>query len=778
MGSKAPLSSRSAIGAAISRVEDFRLITGAGRFVDDFEFRNTVYAQVLRSPHAHARISSIDISSARAAPGVLLVLTGEDVVREKLGSMICKFAPAIVDGRGYRPSYPILATDKVRHVGDRVALVVAETLEQARDASELIDVEYEELEAVSLQNALSAGSVKVWDESANNLCMEIVLGDPNQTDEMFLRAAHTVHTEIRYPRISANTMEPRGAIAYFEPTDGRCTICTSTQAPFRVRENICAVLGLQEMHLRVIAPDVGGGFGMKANAYPEEALLVWAARKLGCPVKWTATRGEALLSDMHGRDQMTKAEMAFSADGRILALRAETLINVGAYLAYSAGVPPTNATTSFTSCYDIPLICVRVRAPFTNTAPVGPFRGSGKPEATFVVERLIDLGGKQVGIDAIELRRRNFIRTESMPYKTAGGFVYDSGEFEAILRKALLMADADAFVSRREKSLQRGFLRGFGLSMHCQPSGHQSERMEIRIDPKGSISLYVGTVASGQGHETMFPQMVSGWLGVPMSEIQVFQGDTDRTLFGRGTFAQRSMIAGGSALHDAATQIVENARHLAASMLDAPKDSIDFDDGIFFARGTNKTASLADVARFSYYGSNVPSEVGIGLSGVGTFSGTPSFPNGCMIVEVELDTETGAVTIDRLTAVDDVGIVINPNALSGQLHGSVAHGLGETLLEQVVYDDTGQLLSGSFQDYAMPRASHIPPIEEGHSLVPSKTNPLGVKGGAEAGNVGAPPAIMSAIFDALSQFEIKSISLPATPERIWRALRTAKELTK
>jgi carbon-monoxide dehydrogenase large subunit len=771
--------SATGLGASVPRLEDARLVSGRGHFVDDIGMPNVAYGYVLRSPHAHARIVNIDKSAALAMPGVLIILTAEDARCERLGTLPRRqFPKSAGDDAGHVPPYPILADGKVRHVGDRVALIVAESVAVAKDAAERIVVEYQPLRSVGLSDALMGGAPKVWDDASTNLCVQLELGDRAAVENVFARADHVTKLSIRYPRASANAIEPRAALAYYDPVDGRCTLCTTTQAPYRVRESVAAVLGFPEINLRVIAPDVGGGFGMKGQVYPEEVLVVWAARKLERPVKWTADRSESLTSDMHGRDQITTAELALAADGHFLALRAATVINVGAYLGYSAGVAPAGASKSYSSVYALPLIRTVVRAAFTNTAPVGPYRGSGKPEASFTIERLVDQAAREMGIDPIAMRRRNLVPAAAMPYRTQGGHVYDSGDFERVLDRALALADRPGFAARRAMSEQRGFYRGFGLAMHCQQAGHGSERMEIRIDENGSATLNVGTVSTGQGHETMFAQMASDWLGVPLDRIRVSQGDTDRTLFGRGTFAQRSMLAGGSALRGAAQEIVEKGKRIAAQMLKAAESDIDFQSGIFHMKGTNRSATFAEVAKKSYVG-GLPGQPGVGLCGAGIYAGPVSFPNGCMICEVEVDPDTGRIVVDRLTAVDDVGVAVNPMTLEGQLHGSIAQGLGEVLIEEVVYDsDTGQLLSGSFMDYCMPRATDMPQMVSEQESIPAKTNPLGVKGGAEAGNVGAPAAVINAVMDALAPLGVRDIPLPAKAEHVWRAIQDAAILNK
>ena len=768
-------SAKSGLGAPVRRVEDARLLTGEGHYVGDLVLPDMVFAHVVRSPHAHARILGIDKTAALSAPGVLAVLTGEDVARAKLAGIGCDSFPKLPPGsRSYCPVQPILVADRVRHVGDRVALIVAETVAQAKDAGESLIVEYEALRAVTLVDALAPDAPKVWDEADGNVSFQLEVGDRNTVDEKFAVAAHVTKIFVHYPRASANSMEPRAALAYRDPMDGRYTLCTSAQSPYRVREAVCDILGIPQSSLRVVAMDVGGAFGMKGQLYPEEVLVVWAAGTVGRPVKWTADRSESLASDMHGRHQIADAELALDRDGRVLAFRTSVTIDVGAYLSHSAGVPPRNAGISYPGTYHVPLIHAVVRATFTNTSQLGPYRGSAKPEASFVLERLIEKAAREMGIDPVDLRRRNLIRPSDMPYETPGGYVYDSGNFERVLDKALALADWQGFERRRAECERRGLRRGIGLAMHCQRAGTFSERMEIRVAQDGSIALHVGTLSTGQGHETMFAQMVSGWLGVPMNQVRIFQGDTDKVLFGRGTFAQRSMSTGGSALKLAADEVVAKGRRLSAWMLEVSDADIVFEDGMFRVAGTDREVSFREVAKTSYMGSGLPQELGIGLDGVGAHEGTYTFPNGCMICEVEVDPDTGTIKVDRLSAVDDVGVVVNPLTLEGQLHGSIAQGLGETLVEQVVYDrESGQLLTGSFLDYCMPRADIMPDIVSELALVPAKTNPLGVKGGSEAGNVGAPAAIINAVIDALSPWGVTDIPMPATPERVWRAIHEA-----
>jgi len=760
------------IGACVRRVEDRRFVTGQGNFVDDVSFPNAAIAYVVRSPHAHAKIVRIDKSAALQAPGVIGVLTGEDSIKEGLGEIPCPGFPALPDGaRFHRPLRPVLAKEFVRHVGDCVALIVAETLQQAKDAGELLVVNYEELPAVTVVDALAEDASRVWRDAHSNISFQLERGDRQAVDRAFASAAHVTRLRLHYPRVTANTIEPR-AVAACRETGQRFSLYSSSQTPYRLRETVCRVLGMSELDLRVVSPDVGGGFGMKGQVYPEDVLVLWAARKFNRPVKWRAERSaDSMTSDAHGRHQMVEAQLALDGEARILALRSSLAIDLGAYLSSTAGSAPNNATTSLSSAYVIPLIHVVVRAVFTNTAMMASYRGTAKPEASFVVERLVDKAARELGIDPVDMRRRNLIPASAMPHKTAGGFVYDCGDFNGVLDKALKLSDWAGFAARRAQSEARGLRRGIGLAMHCQRAGNQSERMEIRVAPNGSLALHLGTHSHGQGHETVFAQMVHEWLGVGIDDVRVFQGDTDRVLFGRGTFSQRSMLAGGSALKLAADDVIKKGKRIAGWMLEAAEADIEFAAGAFRVKGTDREVSFKAVAGKSYQGQGVPPELNVGLDGTGSHPGPYTFPNGCMICEVEIDPETGAVSVSRLCSVDDAGVIINPMTFEGQLHGSTAQGLGEALLEQILYErQTGQLITGSFTDYAMPRADNMPPIVSDVHPVPTKTNLLGVKGGAEAGNVAAPAAIINAIIDALAPLGVEDLPIPATSERIWRAI--------
>ncbi|NKB20739.1 MAG: molybdopterin-dependent oxidoreductase [Alphaproteobacteria bacterium] len=763
------------LGAPIPRVEDERMLTGKGRYVDDLSMPDMCHAYVVRSPHAHARLLSINTSRAAAAPGVLLILTGEDVTKEQLGDLTCMSFPKLPpNSPSYCPTQPILACEKVLFVGEGIALVVAETLEQAKDAGEFLEIEYELLPAVTLVDAHVDNAPKVWDDAESNTSFQIISGDSSDVDAQFVAAAHVSKFRVQYPRATSNSMEPRGTFAYRNQMDGRMTLCSSAQEPHEIKHVVSHILDMSQLDLRVIAMDVGGAFGMKGQVYPEDVLVVWAAAKLDRPVKWTADRSEALATDMHGRSPIAEAAMAFDKDGKILAMRTSVIVDVGAYLSIWAAVPPRNATISFPGTYHIPLIHAEVKATFTNTTLMGPYRGSGKPEASYVLERLMSNAAREMGIDPIELRRRNLISPDVMPYQTPGGYLYDTGDFERVLDTAIELADWDGFETRKAKAENRGLRRGIGLALHCQRAGTFSERMEIRVDQDGLISAHVGTLSTGQGHETMFAQMISGWLSVPLDQIRVFQGDTDKVLFGRGTFAQRSMATGGPALKLAADDVIRKGSRIAAWMLEASEADVAFENGLFKVAGTDRSVTFKEVVKTSYLGAGVPQELGVGLDGVGNHDGTYSFPNGCMICEVEVDPDTGSLNVDRLYAVDDVGVVVNPLTLAGQLHGSVAQGLGEATVEQILYDrESGQLLTGSFMDYGMPRADMMPDIISEESLVPSTNNPLGVKGGSEAGNCGMPSAIILATLDALSPLGVTDVPIPATPQRVWRAIQDA-----
>jgi carbon-monoxide dehydrogenase large subunit len=766
------------IGQPVRRVEDRRFLTGRARFVDDVELPRQTYGALVLSPHAHARLRGVDISRAMAAPGVICVLTGADALRDKLGGIPPNAMPEDMGGpKGYRTFRPVLVADKVRHVGERVAFVVAETAAQAREAAELVDVDYEPLAvAVAVEDAVREGAAKIWEDWTSNVSFALMMGNREATDAAFAGARHTVSLRLLNNRLSANALEPRGAIGDYNPADDAYTLYTSTQNPHGVRTVIAqAVFRLSETKFRVIAQDVGGGFGMKADTYPEEALVLWASRRCGRPVKWIQTRSEGLLNDDHGRDQVVQGEMALDEHGKILAIRAQALHALGAYVVGAAIVPVIYSLKLVPSAYAVPAVHLTTKAVFTNTAPTGPYRGAGRPEAVYLTERLLDRAAAVIGVDPVEIRRRNLIAPEAMPYRTPTGFVYDTGEFAATMDRCLDLADWKGFASRRAASERKGKRRGRALTYYIEDCGVFNDRMELRFDPSGNVTIVAGTFSHGQGHATTYAQMVSEWLGVPFENIRLIQGDTGQVAFGRGTYASRSSLVGGSALKVAADALIDKARPLAAHLMEAAPADVQFGDGKFRVVGTDRSMPLVDVAKAFYRPVGLPKQFGIGLEASGAWAADPqNFPNGAHVCEVELDPDTGGVTIDRYVVVDDVGRVINPLICEGQVQGGLAQGIGQALFEEVAYDRTsGQLLSSTFTEYCMPRADDLPPFTLGFHDVPCTTNPIGVKGIGEAGSVGAPPTVINALLDALTPLGVDRLDMPATPARVWEALRQA-----
>jgi carbon-monoxide dehydrogenase large subunit len=680
------------------------------------------------------------------------------------------------EDKAFWPYRPILAVDRVRHLGDGVVLIVAETLACAHDAAEKIVIDYEELPA-NVSAAMAENSERIWPEAEGNICFSYQLGDCSAAETAFAHAAHIEKLQLLNNRLSANPLEPRGAVGLCDPRADRFTLYSSTQAPHRTREILCRdVFQIPETSMRVVAMDVGGGFGMKGPVFPEEAMVLWAAKKVGRAVKWIAERSESLVSDMHGRDQYWDAELACDNTGRMLALRVKVDHNIGAYVANNGFVPALLSGAILPTVYGCPIFHASFRGVFTNTPMTGPYRGSGQPESTYVVERLMDRMATRLGIDRLELRRRNYIPATAMPYRTPLGQDYDSGEFDSVLQKALDLADWTGFERRKAGSAAFGHLRGIGLASFIEITAIYNDRMEIRMDPSGAATIIAGTFSHGQGHETVFAQMISEWLGIPFHKIRLIQGDTDSVSFGRGTYASRSTSIGGTCLRAACDQIINKGRKIAAHLLEASLEDIEFEHGYFNVIGTDRRIGIEDVARKAYAALRWPNDLGVGLEGIGGYTPeTPNYPNGCHICEVEIDPETGRTTILRYTAVDDVGRPINPLLLAGQVHGGVTQGVGQAIMEAVVFDDaTGQIISGSFLDYAMPRAADVPLFEVGVHNVPCRTNPIGVKGAGEAGCVAAPPAVINAILDALRPLGVTDIEMPATAERIWRAIHKAK----
>jgi carbon-monoxide dehydrogenase large subunit len=774
---------RYGIGQPVRRVEDQRFLTGHARYVDDIHLPHMLHGAVVMSPHAHALIKSISVEEALKIPGVHLVLTGKDAQAENLGGIPPLFMPEDMGGpKGYRTFRPLLEPAKARYVGDRIAFVVADTPEVARIAAEKVEVEYEPLPAVvNVADAAKDGAPKVWDDNAaGNLAFPLMMGNKDATDAAFAKAKHTVAVRLYNNRITANTLEPRCCIGDF--ANDAYTLHTSTQNPHGVRSILAnAVFRLSENKIRVVSPDVGGGFGMKGDTYPEDGLVLWASRKLGRPVKWVATRTESLLGDNHGRDQLISAEMALDEAGKILAIKAQALHAVGAYVTNAGVVPVLCGLRNIPNVYVVPAMLVMAKATFTHTTPLGPYRGAGRPEASYVIERLMDEAARKTGIDPVELRRRNFIPPSAMPYDTTAnwtvgkpvGWTYDSGEFAKLTDRALEISDWNNYQGRKAKSEKNGKLRGRSLIYYLEDSGVFNERMELRFDPSGTVTIVAGTHSHGQGHATTYAQLVSDWLGVPFESVRLVQGDTDAVSFGRGTYASRSAMLGGSALKGAADAIVEKAKPMAGFLLEASAGDIEFKEGKFKVVGTDKGIPLVDVAKAFYRPVGPTTRFGTGLDASGSSAVPPSFPNGCHTCELEIDPETGVVEIDRYTVVDDVGRVINPMICHGQIEGALAQGIGQALMENVAFDaESGQMLSATFMDYAMPRAADLPAHYEMDFIdVPAKTNPLGVKGVGEAGCVGAPPVVMNAILDAL---KIDHLDMPATPHRVWQAIQKAK----
>jgi carbon-monoxide dehydrogenase large subunit len=769
---------RFGIGQSVRRVEDRRFVTGLAKYVADLPFPKCSHAAVVRSQHAHARILGYEIEEARRAPGVIGVFTGADVLADGLRGFTASAMPEDLGApKGHRTWRPILATDKVRFVGEAVVLVVAETAALAADALELVVVDYEALPSVThLDDAAADGSVQVHEDCpAGNMAWGLMFGSQEATDTAFEQAPHSVSLRLENKRLTAVAMEPRGCVGEYDPAGGGYTLHTSTQNPHGVRKEVAEVLGIHETQVRVIGPDVGGGFGSKADAYPEDALVLWASRKLSRPVRWIATRSEGLLSDTCGRDQVVFGELAFDDHGKILGIRARAMQNVGAYIAPAGLVPSIFSLRFIPSTYDVQAVHVMTRGMFTNTSPLGPYRGAGRPESTYLIERLIDKAAATLGLDTVEIRRRNFISKESMPYRTATGYLYDSGDFQKVVDSAIALSDWEAFAERRADSERGGRLRGRSIAYFIEQGGVFNDRMELRFDPGGNVTIVAGTFSHGQGHETTFAQMVSEWLGVPFESIRFVQGDTDKVAFGRGTYAARSSMVGGSALRVAADKIIERARLMAADLLEIAPSDLEFVNGSFKVVGDEKSLPLTEVAKAFFYPRGITDKHGVGLDASGTWSTEKeNFPNGCHICEVEVDAETGEVSIERYTIVEDLGVVINPMIAEGQTHGGLAQGLAQALVEHHAYDrDSGQLITGSLGDYGVPRMAFMPDLVSAFECTPCLTNPLGVKGVGEGATIAAPPAVINAVLDALRPLGVNHLDMPATPDRVWEAIQAA-----
>jgi len=770
------------IGQPVTRQEDTRLVQGQGHFQDDRVVPGQAYAVFLRSPHAHAEIRSIDTAAAAAAPGVLAVFTGADYAADGLGMPKATQPRKRADGSPmFAPQRPALVADRVRYVGDPLAMVIAETLSQAKDACELIDVDYAPLPSVtSTAAAVDPTSPRVWDDNPDNISHIHQRGDQAATEAAFAKASHVVRRRYVITRVHAQYMEPRGAIGVYDEGDDRYILYADVNYPHRVRNMLAnQVFAVRESHVRVVVRDVGGGFGTKGWQYVEHRLTLWAARKLGRPIRWTCERSEAVLADEHGRDNIGEIALAFDDSGRVLGLRLDMIANLGAYVASDRQLlTPFGMIATVTGVYDIPAAFVHIDAVLTNTNPTAPYRGAGRPEAIYLIERALEAAAVELGIDAIELRRRNLIAPQELPYATPLGPVYDCGAFAANMEQALALADYDGFAARREESRRRGLLRGIGLANAIeQAAGPVPEYAEIRFNPSGTALVMLGTKSHGQGHETVFKQILHEQLGIDPGDVQYIDGDTDRVAFGMGSNGSRSMVAGGSALMLAADKIIDKGRRIAAHMLEAAEPDITFADGRFAVAGTDRGIGLREVAMAAFVPARLPAGVEPGFYEHATYAPPqPTFPNSCHICEVEIDPETGGVRLLAYNVVDDVGTVINPLTLKGQIHGGIAQGVGQVLMEQVVYEPgSGQLLSASFMDYAMPRADTLCAVDVVSNPVPTNRNPLGAKGAGEAGTVGALPAVMIAIMNALAPLGVVELDMPATSENVWRAIARARQ---
>lgn len=780
----------SGIGASLRRKEDARFVTGKGRYTDDINRPGQLYAYLVRSPEAHAEIASIDADAAKSAPGVVAVFTGEDVATDEIGGLPCGWQIHSKDGSPMlEPPHPALAHGRVRHVGDPVAMVVADSKAHAKAAAALVEVDYRPLPAVAnLAQAREDGAPLVWDDGPGNLCYDWEIGDEAATDAAFESAAHVVTLELTNNRLVANAIEPRAAIGEYDPNDESHTLYTTSQNPHVIRLLMGAfVMGIPEHKLRVVSPDVGGGFGSKIFHYAEEVLVTWAAKKVGRPVKWTAERSESFMSDAQGRDHVTKGELALDEDGKFVGLRVHTDANLGAYLStFGPAVPTYLYATLFAGCYTTPAIYANVKGVFTNTVPVDAYRGAGRPEAAFLLERLVDMAARELGMDRVEIRRKNFIQPDQFPYQTPVALEYDIGDYEGTLDEVLELSAWNGFEDRRREAASRGKLRGIGLSTFIEACGIAPSAVagalgaraglfevgQVRVHPTGSVTVFTGTHSHGQGHETTFAQIVSDRLGVSADQVEVVHGDTDNVPFGMGTYGSRSLAVGGSAIYNALEKIIEKGTKIAAHLMEASAQDVTFDDGTFTVAGTDKSVGLADVALTAYVPHNYPEGLEPGLEETAFYDPKNfTFPAGAHVVEVEIDPDTGVVELVNVCCADDVGTIVNPMIVEGQMHGGLAQGIGQALLEHCVYDDEGQLLTGSYMNYTMPRAADLPFFKTGHHITACTHNPLGAKGVGEVGSIGVPPAVINAVVDALSEHGVDHMDMPATPERVWRAMQ-------
>ena len=778
------------IGASVKRVEDQRFLTGKGNYTDDINRPDQTYAYMLRSPHAHAKIVTIDSSAAQTSEGVVAIFTGEDM---QVGGLPCGWQIHSEDGSPmHEPPHPALAQGKVRHVGDQVAVVIADTLANAKNAAGKINVEYEVLSPVMDMKVAEAGAPFVHEDIETNKCYDWGLGDKDAVDKALADSAHVTEIDIVNNRLIPNAMEPRAAIAEFNGATSEYTVYTTSQNPHVIRLLMGAfVLSLPEHKLRVIAPDVGGGFGSKIFLYAEETIITWASEKIGRPIKWTAERSESFITDAHGRDHITNAKLGLDADGNFTALKVETYANMGAYLStFASSVPTYLYATLLAGVYKTPVIYANVKAIFTNTVPVDAYRGAGRPEASYLLERIVDKAARETGLEQVDIRKKNMIAADAFPYQTPVALAYDSGDYQATLTSAMKLADVEGFSDRRKASESLGKKRGIGYSTYIEACGIAPsavagalgaraglyESAEVRVHPTGSVTVFTGSHSHGQGHETTFAQIVSDQLGIPIENIEINHGDTGNVQFGMGTYGSRSLAVGGEALLRATNKIIDKAKKIAAHCLEASAEDVEFKDGNFTVSGTDKSMAFGEVALTAYVPHNFPhEELEPGLDETAFYDPANfTFPGGCHICEVEVDPETGVTDVINFTAVDDIGRVINPMIVEGQVHGGVAQGIGQALLEGCNYDSEGQLLTGSYMDYTMPRADNVPNFIVGTQSTLCTHNTLGVKGVGEVGAIGSPPAVINAIVDALSDLGVSDVSMPATPAKVWSAIQSAK----
>jgi len=766
------------IGQSVRRKEDFRLLEGKGQYADDYHRDSEAYAYFLRSPHAHAKLGTIDTKAARRAPGIIGVFTFADISEAKLGVIKCMAPIKNSDGSApFNPGRTLLASDRVRQVGEPVAMVVAETLEQAKDAAELIEVDYEPLPTVmDPVAAAKPGGTTLYDGRQDNVALDWSLGDPKPVEDAFAKAKKVVSTDIAINRVVIAPMEPRAVVGEYDPATERYTVHLGTQGVHSVRNAIAGTLGVGPDKVQVITNDVGGSFGMKGFGFPEHFLVPWAAKMVGRPVRWNSDRQESFVTDTQGREQRIHIELALDENARFLAIRAEVWANMGAYLSqFSLFIPTVAGSRLLTGAYAVPAATTRVRCVFTNTNWVDAYRGAGRPEQAYVVERLVDTAARELGMSPDELRRRNFVPRSSMPWKTPVLATFDSGDFLANMELAVTQSDWKGFEARRVAARNHGKLRGIGMSYYMEVTAAGSEAAEIRFEPDGHVFLGIGAGPSGQGHETAFPQVIEDKLGIPYDKINLVFGDTDKVKTGTGTGGARSLLVAGTAMIDASQKIIAKGKKLAGHFLEASEQDIEFKDGNFTIAGTDRFIDIMELAKRTREAGNLPEGMPATLDETGNCNNNSNtFPNGCHVCELEIDEDTGATEIVRYTVVDDMGLVVNPMIVMGQIHGGIVQGVGQALMEDAVFDESGQLLSGSFQDYAMPRADNFPDFKITFNNVPCTTNVMGIKGAGEAGSVGSLASVINAVIDALSPYGIRTIDMPATPLKIWRAIQAAK----